>query len=61
MKWHPVIEVRLAKASDVVALEVEISRLRKECDSLRLLYASECELNLRLEDILRDHGISSRG
>ena len=61
MKWHPVIEVRLAKASDVVALEVEISQLRKECDLLRLQYSSECELNLRLEDILREHGISSWG
>lgn len=61
MKWHPVIEVRVSKASDVIALEAELSRLSKECDLLRLQYASECELNLRLEDILREHGISSRG
>ena len=58
MAWHPVIEVRLAKASDVAALEDENARLRRERDYLRSQYMNECEINLRLEDILREHGIS---
>ena len=59
--WHPVIEVRLAKAAVVAALEADNERLTRELDQLRSLYANECEINLRLEDILRAHGISSRG
>ena len=59
--WHPVIEVRLAKASDVAALEDENARLRRERDYLRSQYMNECEINLRLEDILREHGISPKG
>ena len=58
MAWHPVIEVRLAKAADVAALEEENLRLRRERDFLRSQYMNECEINLRLEDILREHGIS---
>lgn len=58
MAWHPVIEVLLAKASDVAALEDENARLRRERDYLRSQYMNECEINLRLEDILREHGIS---
>lgn len=61
MSWHPVIEVRLAKASDISALEAENERLRRERDFLRSQYMNECEINLRLEDILREHGISFRG
>lgn len=61
MKWHPVIEVRLAKAAVVAALEADNERLTCELVQLRSLYANECEINLRLEDILREHGISSRG
>ena len=61
MKWHPVIEVRLAKASDISALEAENERLRRERDFLRSQYMNECEVNLRLEDVLREHGISFRG
>ena len=61
MAWHPVIEVRLAKAADVAALESENEILRRECDFLRSQYMNECEINLRLEDLLREHGISSRG
>lgn len=59
--WHPVIEVRLAKTADLIALEDENSRLRRERDYLRSQYTNECEVNLRLEDILREHGISFRG
>ena len=58
MAWHPVIEVRLAKAADVAALEDENQRLRRERDFLRSQYMNECEVNLRLEDTLREHGIS---
>ena len=58
MAWHPVIEVRLAKAADVAALEEENNRLRRERDYLRSQYMNECEINLRLEDILREHGTS---
>lgn len=61
MAWHPVIEVRLAKASDILALEAENERLRRERDFLQSQYLNECEINLRLEDILRVHGISQRG
>ena len=61
MAWHPVIEVRLAKAADVAALEEENNRLRRERDFLRSQYMNEYEVNLRLEDILREHGISPRG
>lgn len=61
MSWHPVIEVRLAKASDISSLEAENERLRRERDFLRSQYMNECEINLRLEDILREHGISFRG
>lgn len=61
MAWHPVIEVRLAKASVISALEAENERLRRERDSLMSQYTNECEVNLRLEDILREHGISFRG
>ena len=59
--WHPVIEVRLAKTADLIALEDENSRLRRERDYLRSQYTNECEVNLRLEDILREHGIAFRG
>lgn len=58
MGWIPVIEVRLAKASDVQALQDENDRLRRERDYLRSQYMNECEVNLRLEDVLREHGIS---
>lgn len=58
MGWHPVIEVRLAKASDIQALQLENDRLRRERDFLRSQYMNECEVNLRLEDTLREHGIS---
>lgn len=58
MGWHPVIEVRLAKASDIQALQDENDRLRRERDLLRSQYMNECEVNLRLEDTLREHGIS---
>lgn len=58
MAWVPVIEVRLAKASDVQALQDENDRLRRERDYLRSQYMNECEVNLRLEDVLREHGIS---
>lgn len=61
MAWHPVIEVRLAKTADVQALEEENERLRRERDHLLSQYTNECEINLRLEDILRAHGISTRG
>ena len=59
MGWHPVIEVRLAKASDIQALQEENDRLRRERDFLRSQYTNECAVNLRLEDTLREHGISS--
>lgn len=58
MGWIPVIEVRLAKASDVQALQDENDRLRRERDFLRSQYMNECEVNLLLEDTLREHGIS---
>lgn len=58
MGWIPVIEVRLSKASDVQALQEENDRLRRERDFLRSQYMNECEVNLRLEDTLREHGIS---
>lgn len=58
MGWVPVIEVRLSKASDVLALQEENDRLRRERDFLRSQYMNECEVNLRLEDTLREHGIS---
>lgn len=58
MGWIPIIEVRLAKASDVQALQDENDRLRRERDFLRSQYMNECEVNLRLEDVLREHGIS---
>ena len=58
MGWIPVIEVRLSKASDVQALQAENDRLRRERDFLRSQYMNECEVNLRLEDTLREHGIS---
>lgn len=38
MAWHPVIEVRLAKASDILALEAENERLRRERDFLQSQY-----------------------
>lgn len=59
MGWVPVIEVRLSKASDVQALQEENDRLRRERDFLRSQYMNECEVNLRLEDTLREYGISS--
>lgn len=58
MGWFPVIEVRLSKASDVQALQEENDRLRRERDFLRSQYMNECEVTLRLEDTLREHGIS---
>ena len=58
---HPVIEVRVSKAGDVQALVDENAKLELECNKLRLLYTNECTVNLRLEDILREHGISPRG
>lgn len=58
MGWIPVIEVRLSKASDVQALQEDNDRLRRERDFLRSQYMNECEVNLRLEDTLREHGIS---
>ena len=58
MAWHPVIVVRLAMASVVADLEDVNARLRRELDYLRSQYMNECEINLRLEDILREHGIS---
>ena len=56
----PRIEVLVAKTDDLTALEKDVERLRTECIRLQSLYARECEVNLRLQDVLREHGIPFR-
>lgn len=58
---RPRIEVLVAKTDDLTALEKDVERLRTECIRLQSLYARECEVNLRLQDVLREHGIPFRG
>ena len=57
---RPRIEVQVAKTDDLTALEKDVERLRTECIRLQSLYARECEVNLRLQDVLREHGIPFR-
>lgn len=57
---RPRIEVLVAKTDDLTALEKDVEQLRTECNRLQSLYARECELNLRLQDVLREHGIPFR-
>ena len=57
---RPRIEGLVAKTDDLTALEKDVERLRTECIRLQSLYARECEVNLRLQDVLREHGIPFR-
>lgn len=65
---NPRVEVILTSSEDVQRLEAEIetlhgqiAELEMECHRAQARYGQECVINLRLQDILRAHGISFRG
>lgn len=56
----PCITVRMAQDEELVELRLEVERQRQELLRLRNMYAQECSINMRLQDILRQHGIKWR-
>lgn len=54
---YPVIEVRLSKSEETLALKKALDKLERENATLRIQYAHECELNMKLMDVLKEHGI----
>lgn len=62
------LDVRVTPSDEVVALRDELRDLRRELSELRTAYdrlelnfRGECIINLELQDLLREHGISFRG
>lgn len=63
----PRLEVVLTPSDEVVSLREQVKQLAGERDYLQqeynrieLLYRSECVINLELQDLLKEHGISYR-
>ena len=57
---NPVITVRVSKADDLLELRTRLEKAEREMNRLLGLYTQECEINLRLVDILRENGIRWR-
>lgn len=56
----PVITVRLSNAEEVEQLRAKVQVLEREYSRVLGLYTQECDMNMRLVDILRDAGIRWR-
>lgn len=56
----PVIEVRISPADELASLRDKVNSLELENLKLQTLYGQECNLNMRLQDILKDNGIDWR-
>lgn len=57
---NPVVEIRVSDSETVNQLNEEVTLLKAENRKLASLYSSECHINMALQDLLREHGISYR-
>lgn len=56
----PHVEVSVCPAPEYQELQRKCAALQLELDRVRSLYYAECELNLRLSDLLDLHGVPWR-
>lgn len=63
----PRLEIVLTPSDEITRLREQVKQLAGERDNLQqeynrieLLYRSECVINLELQDLLKEHGISFR-
>lgn len=61
-KWfaNPTVKVVLTSPEEVDVLKRRIDDLECEVLRLRVLYGQECDMTMKLSDILKEHGISWR-
>lgn len=57
---NPTVKVVLASPEEHEVLKARIAELESEVLRLRSLYGQECDINMRLADLLRSHGIRWR-
>ena len=57
---HPYIEVRITDTSKVKEMRKQIETLEREVLRLRALYGQECNINMRLQELLKRHGVEWR-
>ena len=57
---NPVLKIKFEDSDEVTAIKQQLDKLELEKLRLQSLYAQECEINMRLMDILRSHGIKWR-
>ena len=57
---NPVIQVQLSNSGEVQALKERNDYLEQEVLRLQSLYGQECNYNMRLQEILQEHGIKWR-
>lgn len=57
---NPSVEIRMTDSDTVSELQERLKTLEVENKRLEFLYTSECTINMRLQDILSEHGISFR-
>lgn len=62
IEWlkNPRIKVELVDSADMRELQERVSLAEQEAKRASLLYARECDLNARLIDLLKLHGIKWR-
>ena len=62
MEWlkNPRIKVELVDSAEMRELQERVSLAEQEARRASLLYARECDLNARLIDLLKLHGIKWR-
>lgn len=61
-KWldNPVVEIHVSETEKEKALLEEIEFLKRENDRVMGLYKNELFYNMRLQDLLKEHGVSFR-
>ena len=57
---NPVLKIKFEDSDEVAEIKRQMEKLELEKLRLQSLYAQECEINMRLMDILRSHGIKWR-
>lgn len=61
-KWfaNPTVKVVLTSPEEVDVLKRRIDDLECEVLRLRVLYSQECDVTMKLSDLLKEHGIRWR-
>lgn len=57
---NPTVKVVLASPEETAILKQRIEELEREVLRLRVLYGQECDMTMRLSDLLKEHGIRWR-